>query len=98
MFVSALVVRRRLGDVQPTAMAGLAEEDATLVFYLPTRKLREFIGDILDVLGDRSLVVARELTKIHEEFIRGEAAGIKASLPSGEPRGEATVLVAGARK
>ena len=79
-------------------LAALAEDEATLVFYLPTRKLKEFLGDIRDTLGDRPLVVARELTKVHEEFIRGKAGEVLEGLATGELRGEATILVSGARK
>lgn len=79
-------------------LAALLEEEATLVFYLPTRKLHEFLGDIRDILGDRPLVIARELTKIHEEFIRGNAGEIREGLATRELRGEATVLVGGGRK
>ena len=79
-------------------LAALAEEDATLVFYLPLRKLSEFLEDIRATLGDRAIVIARELTKVHEEFIRGKVDEIRAGLTAGGLRGEATVLVAGARK
>ena len=79
-------------------LAALAKEDATLVFYLPLRKLKEFLGDIRDTLGDRTMVIARELTKVHEEFIRGKVGEIQDGLTTRELRGEATILVGGARK
>ncbi len=79
-------------------LAALAKEEGTMVFYLPARKLVEFLGDIVEVLGDRTIVVARELTKFHEEFVRGKAGAIREGLKTKEPRGEVTVLVGGASK
>jgi 16S rRNA (cytidine1402-2'-O)-methyltransferase len=72
-------------------------EDATLVFYLPTRRLPEFLEAVGETLGDRRVVVARELTKIHEEFLRGTVSELRAALGTRIPKGEATVLVEGAR-
>lgn len=76
-------------------LESLAREEATLVFYLPTRRLTEFLAAVLEVLGDRRVVVARELTKIHEEFLRGTASELAAALGSRTLKGEATVLVEG---
>jgi len=75
----------------------LAGESATLVFYLPTRRLSAFLGEVVEVLGDRRVVVARELTKVHEEFLRGQASELLAGIGGGELKGEATVLVEGRR-
>lgn len=76
-------------------LESLAREEATLVFYLPTRRLTEFLAAVHAVLGDRRVVVARELTKIHEEFLRGTASELAAALSSRTLKGEATVLVGG---
>jgi 16S rRNA (cytidine1402-2'-O)-methyltransferase len=76
-------------------LEGLAREEATLVFYLPTRRLAEFLGAVIEVLGDRRVVVARELTKIHEEFLRGSASELAAAVAFRTLKGEATVLVEG---
>jgi 16S rRNA (cytidine1402-2'-O)-methyltransferase len=76
----------------------LRAEGATLVFYLPTRKLPEFLAAVEEVLGDRRVVVARELTKIHEEFLRGTASELLAAAGRREFKGEATVLIEGVRK
>jgi 16S rRNA (cytidine1402-2'-O)-methyltransferase len=78
-------------------LEGLAGEEATLVFYLPTRRLTEFIGAVKEIMGDRRVVVARELTKIHEEFMRGTASELLAAIGERVPKGEATVLVEGRR-
>ncbi len=76
-------------------LESLAREEATLVFYLPTRRMAEFLAAVLEVLGDRRVVMARELTKIHEEFLRGTASELAAALSSRTLKGEATVLVEG---
>jgi 16S rRNA (cytidine1402-2'-O)-methyltransferase len=74
--------------------------DCTLVFYEAPHRILETLSDIADLFGDRSVAVARELTKIHEEFLRGTAASVRAELavrPS--VKGEFTVLVgAGIRR
>lgn len=84
-----------------TALGRLLEaragEEATLVFYLPTRRLAEFLDAVIAVLGDRRVVVARELTKVHEEFLRGAASELRASIGTRMLKGEATVLVEGSR-
>jgi len=78
-------------------LASRADEEATLVFYLPTRRIPEFLDAVRDVLGDRRCVVARELTKVHEEFLRGTVTELAAVAGSRALKGEATVLVEGSR-
>jgi 16S rRNA (cytidine1402-2'-O)-methyltransferase len=68
-------------------------EPRTMIFYEAPHKLKETLKVMHDVLGDRKVVLARELTKIHEEFIRGELSTISEQL--GEIRGEFVVLVDG---
>jgi 16S rRNA (cytidine1402-2'-O)-methyltransferase len=72
-----------------------AEEPGTLVFYLPARKISDFLETVLETLGDRRIVIARELTKIYEEFIRGKASEIKAGPRTAKLKGEVTMLVEG---
>jgi len=74
-----------------------AGQEATLVFYLPTRRLPEFLAAVIEALGDRRVVVARELTKIHEEFLRGTARELAAAIGARAPKGEATILIEGCR-
>jgi 16S rRNA (cytidine1402-2'-O)-methyltransferase len=75
----------------------LAAEKATLVFYLPTRRIPDFLAAAAEVLGSgRRIVVARELTKVHEEFLRGTAAELTTAIGGRALKGEATVLVEGA--
>ncbi len=78
-------------------LLSLMEEKSTLVFYLPTRKATEFLDQVLQILGDRRVVIAREISKIYEEFHRGTAEQLIHELGSVRLRGEATVLVEGAK-
>lgn len=77
------------------SLEALKEADATLVFYLPTRRIPDFLEVVLESLGNRRVVIARELTKVHEEFLRGPAADLRDSLAQRALKGEATVLVEG---
>ena len=79
-------------------LAALKDEGATLIFYLPARKAAEFLAAVLESLGNRDVVIARELTKIYEEFIRGKAENVLESLGNKVLKGEITVLVAGQEK
>ncbi|MBL8242448.1 MAG: 16S rRNA (cytidine(1402)-2'-O)-methyltransferase [Bryobacterales bacterium] len=66
---------------------------ATLVFYEAPHRIREALADIDTVLGSRPVVLARELTKMHEEFLRGTAAELRAGLHSANTRGEMVILI-----
>jgi len=78
-------------------LSSLKEEPGTLVFYLPTRKISLFLRLVLDVLGNRQVVIAREITKMHEEFLRGKAEELSEKLGEKRLKGEATVLVEGSK-
>ena len=67
---------------------------ATLVFYEAPHRIAATLRDALEVLGDRSAVVARELTKIHEEFITGSLGELAARFrAAGQARGEMVLLI-----
>jgi len=69
-----------------------------MVFYESPRRLPETLADIGEILGDRPIVVARELTKTFEEVIRGTVSEAAARLGEGEVRGEITLILSGARE
>jgi 16S rRNA (cytidine1402-2'-O)-methyltransferase len=72
----------------------LAHEQATLVFYEAPHRVLEALEAIDQVLGPRQVVVAREITKLHEEFLRGTAAEVRAQLASRTAvKGEVTLLI-----
>ena len=84
--------RTRLEDL---AKAASSESPSTLVFYEAPHRILETLGDLESVWGPAlRVVVARELTKLHEEFLRGTVAEVKANLAARDRvRGEITLLV-----
>jgi len=79
-------------------MSSLRAEEATLIFYLPTRRIPDFLALALEALGDREAVIAREMTKVHEEFLRGLLSQILRDAGQRALRGEATVLIRGRQR
>ena len=74
----------------------LRDVAATLVFFVSARKLEGVLSDIEVCLGDRPAVVARELTKFHEEVLRGRASELRRDIAARSSlKGEVTLLVAG---
>ncbi len=83
------------GAARKKALEEFANETATLIFYEAPHRIIEALEDIEAVMGSRRVVVARELTKIHEEFLRGTAAEIRATLDARPSvKGEITILIA----
>ena len=69
-------------------------DPATLIFYETPHRILEALEDVTAVMGLRPVVVARELTKLHEEFLRGTAAEVRAELASRPSvKGEITLLI-----
>ncbi len=68
---------------------------STLIFYEAPHKIIETLNNMLEVFGDRKISIGRELTKIHEEFIRGKISEV---LDKVELRGEMVIIVEGAEK
>ena len=67
----------------------------TLIFFETPHRLLAALDDLLQVLGEREMVVSREITKLHEEFIRGPISAALAHYTNTPPRGEITLVVAG---
>ncbi|MBD2152218.1 16S rRNA (cytidine(1402)-2'-O)-methyltransferase [Pseudanabaena sp. FACHB-1277] len=75
----------------------LQQESRTMILYESPHRLLRTISDLAEFLGqDRHLAIARELTKIHEEFWRGDLAAAIAHFTDHAPKGEFTLVVAGA--
>ena len=72
----------------------LAGVDATLIFYETAPRLTKSLATIGEILPDREIAVARELTKIHEELRRGLADGLIAWFEAHPPKGEIVLLIA----
>lgn len=81
------------------ALSETGKLDCTLIFYEAPHRLIEAISDLAEILGDRDVVICRELTKLHEEWIRGTALSVAESLAGrGEVKGEVTLLIGKARE
>jgi len=90
---------QKKGEKRRRQLKALASEARTLLFFESPKRILGLIDDIIDLFGSRHGVLAREMTKIHEEFLRGDLAGIRSAL-SERPsiKGECTLLVAGRKK
>jgi 16S rRNA (cytidine1402-2'-O)-methyltransferase len=75
-------------------LLSLKGEERVLVFYEAPGRLTATLADLLEVMGEREVVIARELTKIYEEFIRGRAGDVMESLKGRQVKGEVVLLVA----
>ncbi len=85
----------RKGGGRAEQLAFLAGLPATLVLYEAGNRTGDTLADLATALGDRPAAVARELTKLHEEVVRGRLSELAARF-GGEVKGEVTIVVAGA--
>jgi 16S rRNA (cytidine1402-2'-O)-methyltransferase len=77
-------------------LAAIADRRETLVLFEAPHRLQETLEAVLRILGDRPVVLARELTKIHEELVRSTVSAVLTKLPA--PRGEFTLVLGGAEE
>jgi 16S rRNA (cytidine1402-2'-O)-methyltransferase len=75
------------------ALERLRIEDRTMIFYEGPHRLAETIADAREILGDRPACIAREVTKLHEEFRRGRLSDLLESLEARPARGEITLII-----
>jgi 16S rRNA (cytidine1402-2'-O)-methyltransferase len=89
-FLPAKVSARR------SALDAIRDSSRTEIFYEAPHRIVETLTDLVETLGpERHVVMAREITKLHEEFLRGPAAEVLANLRTrAEVRGEITLLIA----
>ena len=77
-------------------LESLAEEPRTIVLYESPYRIAALLESIAEVFGaDREISVSREMTKLHEETVRGSAAEVHALLRERKPRGEYTIVIRG---
>jgi len=76
-------------------LSQLADMEHTLIFYESPHRLVKALTDIRDTLGDRQICVAREISKLHEEFCRGTASDVLARFAKGSVKGEIVIVVDG---
>jgi 16S rRNA (cytidine1402-2'-O)-methyltransferase len=70
------------------------EQKRTVIFYEAPHRIKNLLEEIQSVLGEREVVLARELTKVYEEILAGPVSGLIRQLADREPRGEYTLLLA----
>ena len=75
----------------------LKDEEGTVIIYESPYRIMATLQEILDICGERWVVVARELTKVYEEIIRGPLSKIVENWAGKKMRGEFTVLISSAR-
>ncbi len=76
-------------------LQALSEVVATMIFYEAPHRLGETLSDLQQILGARQIAVAREVSKVHEEFVRGTVAEVIGQLADREVKGEITIVVHG---
>jgi len=79
-------------------LSSLAGEIRTLVAFEGPHRLLDTLQDVREILGNRRVAVARELTKLHEEIVRGSADEVLQHFRESEPRGEVTLVIEGAKE
>jgi len=77
------------------ALQRVQAEPRTIVVFESPHRLRETLADMQDILGDRQVVIGRELTKLFEEVLRGTLSELQTRLHEREIKGEVGLLVAG---
>jgi 16S rRNA (cytidine1402-2'-O)-methyltransferase len=76
-------------------LEALSSEPRTIVVFESPRRVRAMLDDLVNVAGDRRIAVCRELTKLHEEVLRGTAAEVASALGDADPKGEVVVVIGG---
>ncbi len=76
----------------------LVSEERTVVFYESPHRILKTLKDILQVTGDRMAAVTRELTKVHEETVRGRLSFLVEHFHQNPPRGEFTIVIEGIKR
>ena len=76
----------------------LTDENKTMIFYEAPHRIRSTLMDINDIMGERHIVILRELTKIHEEIMMGNASSLLQELDEDKIKGEFTIIVSGSEE
>ncbi len=83
-------------NARRSTLEALREDTRTLIFYETPHRLKETLADMAEIFGDRDVAIGREISKVHEEFLRGPTREIIAKLEQQDVRGEITLIVQGA--
>lgn len=76
----------------------IENEERTIIFYEAPHRLKRALKDMLEIWGDRKIVIARELTKMYEEIIRGKLSRVLSEINAKDIKGEITLVVQGGIK
>lgn len=77
-------------------LASLKDEPRTMIFYESPYRLLKTLGQFADVFGaGREVCVCREISKLHEDYVRGTLAEVKEHFENNPPRGEIVIVLAG---
>ncbi len=90
IFAGFLPVKR---SARRKTLTSLGSFEKTIVFYEAPHRIIDSLRDMRDILGEREAVIAREVTKVHEEFVRGSIGEIRDLLKKEPIKGELTVIV-----
>jgi 16S rRNA (cytidine1402-2'-O)-methyltransferase len=88
-FLSRKKARRR------TELAALKDEQRTMIFFEAPHRLVKMLTDLSEILGNRDIVIAKEMTKMFEQLMRGPVREVLSSLKGKQVKGEYTVIVRG---
>lgn len=83
------------GSKRNRRLASLEEEKRTIILYESPHRLNATLNDLLNHLGNRRAVIARELTKMHEEILRSNLADLVEKYENEKPRGEFVIVLEG---
>jgi 16S rRNA (cytidine1402-2'-O)-methyltransferase len=86
----------RRGSKRRQRLQELSEDSRQLVFFEAPHRLRECLADIKEILGDRQCVIAREITKLHEDIAKGSVSSFMAKFTATKPLGEFVIVCEGA--
>jgi 16S rRNA (cytidine1402-2'-O)-methyltransferase len=86
------------GKRRENSLLSFKDEPRTIVLYESPFRIINLLELIFTLLGDREISVSREITKLHEETVRGRVSDVVATLKSKKPRGEYTVVIRGLGK
>lgn len=84
------------GGTRRKRLDTLKDEERTIILYESPRRVLKTLGDLMEVLGDREAALARELTKVHEEVLRGRLSDLAGIVEEMGVKGEITLVIAGA--
>lgn len=87
----------RLKKDRVNLIKAMTGEKRTVIFYESPHRIKKTLKELLDLAGDRKVTLGRELTKVHEEFMRGTISQLLEVFQQKEPRGEFTVVLEGSK-